>query len=221
MAASIGEVCSVDLYALGASGTSFVRVRVKLDVNRPLTRFVGLHPEGVERLSFQVMYEKLPNFCEICGLFGHGDLECGDGVHCEADKQYGTWMVAPMEDWHPQTSGVKIRTPAGEGSRGGRGGGRGGGRTGDSRKRPPVESPNAAEKAPAGKLMLTDGDEHNQNKGTPGAKKNLDVALREVDAKGRAGDNTSPVKKPDPKRPRKGDDNTPEAGSGAERRQDQ
>jgi hypothetical protein len=44
MAARIGEVLGVELYALGASGTSFVRVRVKLDVSKALTRVVGLHP---------------------------------------------------------------------------------------------------------------------------------------------------------------------------------
>jgi hypothetical protein len=64
-------------------------VRVELDVNKPLTRLVGLHPEGSERLHFQVLYEKLPKFCEKCGLFGHGELECGDGVHSDDDKQYG------------------------------------------------------------------------------------------------------------------------------------
>jgi hypothetical protein len=45
-----------------------------------------------------VVYEKLPKFCEVCGLFGLGDLECGDGIHDEDTKQYGKWMLAPMED---------------------------------------------------------------------------------------------------------------------------
>jgi hypothetical protein len=58
MAARIGEVLSVDLYALGASGISFVCVRVKLHVDKQLTRLVGLHPEGSERLHFQVLYKK-------------------------------------------------------------------------------------------------------------------------------------------------------------------
>jgi hypothetical protein len=31
----------VDLFALGASGTSFVRVLVKLDAGKPLARVVG------------------------------------------------------------------------------------------------------------------------------------------------------------------------------------
>jgi hypothetical protein len=69
----------MELYALGASGTSFVRVRVKLNVNKPLTRVVGLHPDGNERMTFEVMYKNLPWFCDICGLLGHGVMECGDG----------------------------------------------------------------------------------------------------------------------------------------------
>jgi hypothetical protein len=60
MVARIGEVQSLDMYALGASGTSFVSVCVKLDVNETLTRVVGLHPEGFAKQIFQVMYEKLP-----------------------------------------------------------------------------------------------------------------------------------------------------------------
>jgi hypothetical protein len=61
MVSQIGEVLGVDLFALGPSGTSFVRVRVKLDVGKPLTRVVELHPEGSEHMIFQVLYEKLPN----------------------------------------------------------------------------------------------------------------------------------------------------------------
>jgi hypothetical protein len=139
MAARIGEVVSVDLYALGASGTSFVRVRVRLDVNKPLTRVVGLNPEGYEKMLFQVMFEKLPRFCAVCGLFGHGHEECGDGVHEASAMQYGNWMIAPMEDWHPQSAGVRNWSSAREG--GGQGAGQGRGGRIESHKRPPGESP--------------------------------------------------------------------------------
>jgi hypothetical protein len=73
---------------------------VKLDVKKPLLRLVGLHPEEHERLHFQVLYEKMPKFCAVCGVMGHGKLECGDGVHNAEEKQYGSWMIALMEDWH-------------------------------------------------------------------------------------------------------------------------
>jgi hypothetical protein len=84
-------------------------VRVKLDVNKPLLGLVGLHREGQERMHFQVLYEKMPKFCALCGQMGHGELECGDGVHNVHKNQYGTWMLSPIEDWHPQTLGVRTR----------------------------------------------------------------------------------------------------------------
>jgi hypothetical protein len=216
MAARIGEVQSVDLYAMGASGTSFVRLRMKLDVKKPLTRFVGLHPEGNERMHFQVMYEKLPRVCEVCGLFGHDQMECGDGVHEEQAKQYGSWMIAPYEDWHPQTPGLSAKTPANEGRRGGSG-------KADlnSRKRPQGSSPagkpqGAKGPVPGMPLIVADPGQEGKVQGS-GAKKNLELALRESAAASSTGG--SPVK-PDPKRPRKNGVDTEQAGS-EEHRQEQ
>jgi hypothetical protein len=220
MAARIGEVLSVDLYALGASGTSFMRVRVKLNVQKPLTRVVGLHPEGNEKMMFLVLYEKLLHFCEVCGLLSHGDLECGDGVHDQEAKQYGTWMVAPAEDWHPQTAGIQTWAPPRDQNSGSGGGGRGRGRGVDSRKHPPGESPpyTGRGKTGGGKgeatLLITDGPMAMEDQ--VGARKNLGQAL-EVEAKNIPG---SPVKS-DPKRPRRSDTNPDEAGSGVEHRQEQ
>jgi hypothetical protein len=31
-------------------------------------------------------------------MLGHGDLECGNGVHDMTKKQYGKWMIALVED---------------------------------------------------------------------------------------------------------------------------
>jgi hypothetical protein len=47
-----GEVLSVDMYGLGVGGASFMRVRIKLDANKLSIKFVGLHPEGQERMHF-------------------------------------------------------------------------------------------------------------------------------------------------------------------------
>jgi hypothetical protein len=142
--------------------------------------------------TFRFYIKKLPKFCEMCGLFGHGELECGNGVHNDDDKQYGDWMCSPIDDWHPQTSGVRVRTAGGEASRGGRGGGRGGGRPSESRKCPPVESPNAGEKANPSQLQVTDGSGKNGEKEDPGARRNLDLALREEDGTKEVGTNASP-----------------------------
>ncbi|KAM0882636.1 hypothetical protein ACQ4PT_032152 [Festuca glaucescens] len=168
MAARIGEVLSVDLYALGASGTSFVRVRVKLDVNKPLTSMeTGCVPQSMTGI--------------------HKHRVCG------SELLEGKLAVEAEE---------------------------GGGEEGDHRilASARVESPNAGEKVNPGQLQVTDGSGKNGEKEDPGERRNLDLALREEDGKKDVGTNASPGKKPDPKRPRKGDSNTDEAVSGEGRR---
>jgi hypothetical protein len=95
-------------------------------------------------------------------------MECGDGVHDDETKQYGNWVMAPVEDWHPQSLGVRFRAPTADGGArgGGRGGGRGRGSRTDSRKRPPAESPpnkGVAGSEGNGTLAITDGSEVREN----------------------------------------------------------
>ncbi|KAM0912519.1 hypothetical protein ACQ4PT_012754 [Festuca glaucescens] len=72
---------------------NYVRIRVRIDVTKPLMRFVSLSlPEGRKRLA--VKYKKVPFFCKRCGLIGHDHEECGDGVWEEKQLQYGSWMLA-------------------------------------------------------------------------------------------------------------------------------
>jgi hypothetical protein len=60
----------------------YLCIRVNLDIDKPLTRvvYVLFGKEG-KREVFRVKYEKLPKFCAICGLIGHIESECGDGMH--------------------------------------------------------------------------------------------------------------------------------------------
>jgi hypothetical protein len=59
---------------------NFYRVRVKLDVRKPLKSFVTLVKAG-KREFFLVKYEKLPNWCQVCGHLGHEFKDHGDGLH--------------------------------------------------------------------------------------------------------------------------------------------
>jgi hypothetical protein len=186
---------------------------VKLDVNKPLTRVVGLHPEGYEQMVFQVLYEKLTKLCDVCGLFGHGDLECGDGDHDESAKQYGPWLVAPMEDWQPTTRDARMRML---GVKGMHGGGRGGGRKNESRKRPHGEGPQHVGKTEGhrGTLELMDGTEAGKADVNNGDKNNLALVSKGSE---KTGAPISPVKPPAPKKPKKTDGNDNKAGSRMER----
>jgi hypothetical protein len=52
-------------------------------------RIVSLSPEGSASLFMQVLFEKLPKFCDHCGLMGHVILECGTYECSEDQIQYG------------------------------------------------------------------------------------------------------------------------------------
>ena len=97
LADRIGEVVKVEVDEDGWGWGNFLRVRLKIDLEKPLTRVlkVDIRKGGVERKEFfKVKYEKMPRFCAVCGLLGHTENECGDGVHDEKDFQYGDWLIA-------------------------------------------------------------------------------------------------------------------------------
>ncbi|XBI02071.1 hypothetical protein VPH35_130694 [Triticum aestivum] len=65
LASRIGEVKEVQLKLPAGFFGEYVRVRVKIDVNAKIKRFVTAK-KGEERVKYQVKYEKLPIFCYNC-----------------------------------------------------------------------------------------------------------------------------------------------------------
>ena len=81
-------------------GGTFLRVRIEVDITRPLCRGRRVtFEEGVDRwVSFQ--YEWLPNLCFWCGMLLHDEKECDvwlkrKGTLDEEHKQFGHWIRAP------------------------------------------------------------------------------------------------------------------------------
>ncbi|XVF60618.1 hypothetical protein PTKIN_Ptkin08bG0062500 [Pterospermum kingtungense] len=67
----------------GGCGSS-LRLRVELDVTKPLRRAVKIFGGGNKKETWaRVSYEILSAFCYCCGLLGHSE---GD---CEADNSEG------------------------------------------------------------------------------------------------------------------------------------
>lgn len=54
----------------------FLRVRMEVDVSKPLCRGrkIAINTNNIIWISFN--YEKLPNFCYWCGKVSHADKEC-------------------------------------------------------------------------------------------------------------------------------------------------
>lgn len=110
--------------------SSHLRVRVFVNVQKPLVRFVPITLK--ERKRYPVSYEKLPDFCYFCGCMGHVVEECGDGVHDPAVCEWGDWLHWSSEP--AMAGGGRGRgrgwTATGRGSDGASGAGRGRGRGG-------------------------------------------------------------------------------------------
>nr|POF12390.1 uncharacterized protein CFP56_52682 [Quercus suber] len=82
-------------------GGQFMRVRVAVDVTKPLCRGRMITwDQGRDRwVSF--MYERLPNMCYWCGLLSHDDKECemwlsSKGGLSKKEQQFGPWLSAPQ-----------------------------------------------------------------------------------------------------------------------------
>lgn len=104
MAQRIREVQEVQVVLPSGFIGEFIRIRVKLDVNKKLTRFVSFTKSG-ETEFYQVKFEKLPVFCYMCGMLGHWHEECGSGEHTEKDMEWGPFILAARRGRGGRTRG--------------------------------------------------------------------------------------------------------------------
>ena len=75
-----------------------MRLRVSLDVRKPLKRRMRLKRTGGDWFWVDFKYERLNAFCFICGLLGHTERNCPSLYDCtegNVDRPYGSWMKAP------------------------------------------------------------------------------------------------------------------------------
>ncbi|TXG63243.1 hypothetical protein EZV62_010237 [Acer yangbiense] len=96
----IGEVKEVDIGLAGDCVGKFMRIRVRIDIDKPLRRCLHMDVmgDGVET-TMLLRYERLPNVCFICGRIGHMTNECMEVVENpvgegKAKPIFGAWMKA-------------------------------------------------------------------------------------------------------------------------------
>lgn len=121
---SIGT--SMGKYIKSAPGTyeggwkPYVRIRVTMNINKPLKRRMKIKLEGNSSSWINFKYEKLGTFCFVCGIIGHSERNCAI-VYANPDKQidkaYGTWLRAQSRGAKPNVGSRWIRnTGGGEGT---------------------------------------------------------------------------------------------------------
>ncbi|XP_042980067.1 uncharacterized protein LOC122310252 [Carya illinoinensis] len=100
---AIGKVHTVEVDEQGHSWGSYLRLKVDVDVTKPLVRGRMVNSGG-KQLWSHFKYERLPNFCFKCGLFKHANGKCPNfGLNNQPQDQYGQWMRAP-NSFPPQVS---------------------------------------------------------------------------------------------------------------------
>ncbi|MFQ6643583.1 hypothetical protein Gotur_018736 [Gossypium turneri] len=96
---ALGELIIIDWKDRFGGWTEFIKLKVKINVSKPLRKVVKLvDKEGVEIIGV-IKYERLLEFCYVCGLIGHSIKTCKnkmDGVGLnEQNLQYESWLRAP------------------------------------------------------------------------------------------------------------------------------
>ncbi|PPD68236.1 hypothetical protein GOBAR_DD34885 [Gossypium barbadense] len=91
---TIGKLVAIDWKDRYAGWTKFMRLKVNINVLKPLRRVVKLVDKDRMETIGVIKYERLPNFCYLCGLIGHTIKTCKnnkEGVGLDdLNLQYGS-----------------------------------------------------------------------------------------------------------------------------------
>jgi len=87
----LGQFMMVDLEDGDVPIRRFLRVRIRLDIHRPLMRGVTVEEdEGLAELWCPLIHEYLPDFCYVCGIVRHTEKMCAiklkEGERPQFDK---------------------------------------------------------------------------------------------------------------------------------------
>ena len=98
---TIGKVINVADPEDDGEGGEFLRVRISIDITKPLPRCRKLWSEGKQLGWVGIKYERLPNFCYWCGCLTHGEKDCdlwlrGKGSLKKDEQQFRDWMRAKL-----------------------------------------------------------------------------------------------------------------------------
>ncbi|KAH9697145.1 CCHC-type domain-containing protein [Citrus sinensis] len=94
----IGTFLESDAHKLMGVWRNYMRIRVSIDVRKPLKRRMKMKKAGGDWIWVDFKYERLNIFCFICGLLGHTEKQCPKLYDCppgEIVKCYGHWLKAP------------------------------------------------------------------------------------------------------------------------------
>ncbi|TXG72946.1 hypothetical protein EZV62_001525 [Acer yangbiense] len=103
LAEQISETVEI-LFESSECWGKYMRVKVRLDISKPLKRWLRLKLGKTEEVTMVgLRYKRLPDFCYACGRIGHGMKECLDeeakSVAIEGSTtKFGSWLRASSSE---------------------------------------------------------------------------------------------------------------------------
>ncbi|TXG60460.1 hypothetical protein EZV62_015033 [Acer yangbiense] len=103
LAKQIGGVIEIPVESKECWG-KFIRVKVEIDISKPLKRWLRLKLDKSDIIVVVgLKYERLPDFCFVCGKLGHVVKDCLDeearsGVLGGSSPKFGSWLKAPSSE---------------------------------------------------------------------------------------------------------------------------
>ena len=94
---TIGEVEEVDVEEGQMVWGRYLRVRVVINIKKPLKKGSKITIPGGDTVIAVIKYEKLPDFCYMCGCLDHQENDCDKVVSLlneggKIRREYGPWM---------------------------------------------------------------------------------------------------------------------------------
>lgn len=94
----IGKYVKTNPNSFVGGWKQFVRIRVTLEIQKPLKKRMKIKREGGNWSWLNFKYERLGNFCFVCGILGHTERECNivyANPNKVVERAYGGWLRAP------------------------------------------------------------------------------------------------------------------------------
>lgn len=95
--AYVGQYVKSDPANFIGGWKAYVRIRVTLDIMKPLKRRMKIKREGGTWSWINFKYERLGTFFFVCGVIGHTEMECGivyENPDKVIERAYGVWLRA-------------------------------------------------------------------------------------------------------------------------------
>ena len=91
---NIGRFIEMDRRARQFEQAKFMRIRVDIQLDKPLRRGGSVASVEGEKCWVSFRYERLPTFCFQCGMLGHDEKHCLVPPDQQNPRQYGDWLRA-------------------------------------------------------------------------------------------------------------------------------